>query len=200
MGLAEVQGALARLYVDPALRDRFFADPSAVGVELGLDAEEARGLAGVSRRQVQQFADSLRRKRRDQVRRVIPIAVRALGGRFAWLFERYVAESAPRGSKADLDDAIGFVDAMVRWADDDRPPWVVDLARYELAWRQAQRAGRRPIVRAFRFPVARLVPGREADAAAVAPRPNLAVWWRPTPRGRVRHLVIIMPEPGLGRR
>src|SRR5262249_29713259 len=95
MGLAEIQGALARLYVDPALRDRFFADPAAVGAELGLGAEEARGLAVVSRRQVEQFAGSLRRKRRDQGRRVIPIAARALGHRFGPLFERYTAESSP---------------------------------------------------------------------------------------------------------
>jgi hypothetical protein len=200
MGLAEIQGALARLYVDPTLRDRFFADPAVVGVELGLGAEEARGLAGVSRRQVEQFADSLRRKRRDQVRRVIPIAARALGDRFGRLFERYIAESAPRGSRADLDDAIGFVDALGRWADDDRPPCGVDLARYELAWRQVARAGCRPIVRAFRFPVARIMTGREAQAAAIVPRPTLAIWWRPTPRSRVRHLVISMPRAGLERR
>ncbi len=79
MGLAEVQGVLARLYIDPALRDRFFADPAAVGAELGLDVEEAQNLARIPRRQVEQFADSLRRKRRDQVRRVVPIAARALG-------------------------------------------------------------------------------------------------------------------------
>src|SRR6185312_9999666 len=157
---------------------------------------EARGLAGVSRRQVEQFADSLRRKRLDQVRRVIPIAARALGDRFGRLFERYIEEASPRGSRADLDDALGFIDAVGRWADDDRPPWVVDLARYELAWRQAARAGRRPIVRAFRFPVARIVTGREAEAAVIAPRPTLAIWWRLTPRGRVRHIVITIPRPG----
>jgi hypothetical protein len=193
MGLAEVQGALARLYVDPTLRDRFFADPAAVGVELGLGAEEARDLAVVSRRQVEQFAGSLRRKRRDQVRRVIPIAASSLGDRFGGLFERYADGSEPRGSKADLDDALGFVEALGRWADDDRPPWAVDLARYELAWRQAAQAGRRPVVRAFRFPVARLASAREADAAAVSPRPTLAIWWRPTQRGRIRHVVVTLP-------
>lgn len=202
MGLAEIQGAMARLYIDPALRDRFFADPAAVGVELGLGAEEARGLAGVSRRQVEQFAGSLRRKRRDQVRRVIPIASRALGDRFGPLFERYVAGSPPRGSKADLEDAIAFVDALGRWADDDRPPWVVDLARYELAWREAARAGRRPIVRAFRFPVATWTAGRglESREEPVAPRPTLAIWWRPIPRGRIRHLLLALPAAGFGRR
>jgi hypothetical protein len=199
MGLAEIQGALAQLYVDQTLRDRFFADPVGVGAELRLGADEARDLAGVSRRQVEQFAGSLRRKRRDQVRRVIPIAARALGDRFGGLFERYIAESAPRGSKADLDDAIGFVDALVRCTEEDRPPWVVDLARYELTWRQAVRSGIRPVVRAFRFPVASLAAGRPADAAAVSPRPTLAVWWRPTPRGRIRHIVVRLPAFALRR-
>jgi hypothetical protein len=195
MGLVEVQGALARLYIDPALRDRFFADPAAVAAELGLGAEEARGLAGVSRQHVEQYADSLRRKRRDQARRIIPIAARALGDRFDGLFERYMSESEPRGSKADLEDAAGFVAALGRWADEDRPAWVVDLARYELAWRQAARSGCRPLLRTFRFPAARLAAGRVA-AGLIVPRPTLALWWRPTPRGRIRHIVIT--APGLG--
>jgi len=55
-------------------------------------------------------------------------------------------------------------------------------------------------VRAFRFPVSWIVTGREAEAVAIAPRPTPAVWWRPTPRGRVRHLVIALPGLGLGRR
>ena len=43
MGLAEIQRVLARLYVDPTLRERFFADPAAVGAELG---PRCRGGAG----------------------------------------------------------------------------------------------------------------------------------------------------------
>jgi hypothetical protein len=190
MGLAEVQGALARLYVDAALRDRFFADPSVVGSELGLDVEEARQLSCVSRRQVEQFADSLRRKRRDQVRRVVPIAAQALGGRFAPLFQRYATESFPRGSEADLDDMAAFVAALRRWARSVEPPWAVDLARYELTWHQAVRAGRIPVVRVFRYPVARLARGEPA----IAPRATVAVWWRLSRRGRVRHLVLPLPR------
>jgi hypothetical protein len=127
------------------------------------------------------------------VRRVIPFTARALGTRYGELFERYAGESAPRGSKADLDDAAGFVHALGRWADDGRPTWAIDLARYELAWRQAARVGRMPIVRVFRYPVARLIPGRELDAAAVVPRPTLAIWWRPTSQGRIRHFVLTVP-------
>jgi hypothetical protein len=65
------------------------------------------------------------------------------------------------------------VAALDRWAEPIEPPWAVDLARYELAWRQATRGGRVPVLRAFRFPVARLA----HDEAAVAPRATLAVWW-----------------------
>ena len=198
MGLAEVQGALARIYIDPMLRDRFFADPAAVGAALGLNAQEARGLAQIPRRQVEHFADSLRRKRRDQVRRVVPIAAKAIGANlFAELFERYVTESAPRGSKADLDDAIGFVAALRRWADQVEPPCAVDLARYELGWRQAVRAGRAPLVRMFRYPVGRLAIARQPKR--MAPRATVALWWRPTRRGGVRHIVISMPRIGFGR-
>jgi hypothetical protein len=193
MGLAEVQCALARIYIDPILRDRFFAEPVAVGTELGLSPEEARSLAVVPRRQVERFADSLRHKRRDQVRRVVPIAARAIGdSRFTELFERYTAEAAPRGSKADLDDAVGFVEALRLWGDQVKPPWAIDLARYELAWRQAVRAGRAPLVRTFRYPVGRLATGRQPER--VAPGATLALWWRPTRRGGVRHVVISMPR------
>ncbi len=196
MGLAEVQGALARLSIDRALRDRFFAEPAAVGAELGLDGDESLGLAGIPRRQVEQFAGSLRRKRCDQVRRVLPIAARALGSQFAALFQRYIHESPPRGSKADLDDAAGFVAALRRWADQFEPKWAVDLARYELAWRQAIRAERVPIVRVFRFPIARLATGEELEP--VEPRLTIACWWRPTRQGRVRHFVVSLPSPRIG--
>ena len=174
MGLAEVQKALARLSIDPALRDRFFADPDATAAELSLAAADVPVLAQIPRGQVEQFADSLRRKRRQQVRRVIPITARALGRQFAALFDRYIDESPPRGSSADIGDAIGFVAAIARLADRLEPEWAIDLARYELAWREAAQAGRVPIVRLFRFPVARLA--TLPDRGPLAPE-------RPSPAG-----------------
>ncbi len=101
MALAELQAAMARLYVDPVLRDRFFTDPAAVGAELGLDLEEALGLARTPRRQVDQFADSLLRKRRSQVRRVVPNAARAMGSRFIEHFDRYT-RSRHRGDRRPI--------------------------------------------------------------------------------------------------
>src|SRR5262245_49918065 len=126
MGLAEIQEVMARLSIDRGLRDRFFANPAAVGGELGLASQEALGLARISRRQVEQFAESLRHKRRDQVRRFVPLAARALGKEFAMLFDRYIDEAPPRGSKAELDDAVGFVTAIQRWPEQLRPLWAAD--------------------------------------------------------------------------
>jgi hypothetical protein len=192
MGLAEIQAALARLSVDPAFRHRFFADPTSAGGELGLDFDECQNLARIPRQQVEQFAHSLRHKRRDQVRRAIPLAARAIGDRFIALFEQYAIESAPRGSKADLDDVVGFVAAIGRRNAKIEPPWAVDLARYELAWRQATRAGRVPTLRMFRFPVTRLATGQWP--IMVIPRATFAFWWRPTRGGTLRHIAFSMPN------
>ena len=101
------------------------------------------------------------------------------GRGFAALFERYANESPPRGSKADLDDAAGFVAAICRWADPVEPVWAVDLARYELAWRQAARAGRVPLVRMFRFPVAQAGDRPGAGARRCRGRPSPAGGDRP---------------------
>ena len=197
MGLAEVQGVLARLVIDRALRDRFFADPVAAAPELGLVGQEALDLARMPRCQIDQFAESLRRKRRDQVRRLVPITARAFGDKFPALFERYMNESPPRGSKPGLDDASGFIAAIGRWSDRLEPPWAADVARYELAWRDAARAGWLPIVRMFRFPVGRLSTWRNPEG--VVPQATLAFWWRLTRRGTVRHVIVSVPRVGLRR-
>ncbi len=195
MGLIDVQRALARLSVDQAVRERFFADPAAARAELGLNDEDCRILAALPRTQVERFAQSLLEKRQGQIRRAIPMAARALGRRFAGLCEQYARESTARGSTADLDDPAGFVDALIRCTERIEPPWAIDLARYELAGRQAARSGRVPVVRFFRFPVALLALGR--GNGEVAPRPTLAFWWRPSRRGRTRHVVISLPDFGL---
>jgi hypothetical protein len=191
MGLAQVQAALAQLAVDPSLRDRFFSDTRGVGISLGLSADDAESLAAISRSGLEQFADSLKWKRREQVRRMIPESGRVLGREFPVLFQRYLDGSAPRGSKADLDDAVAFVQSMGRGVGSIKPEWVVELACYELAWRQAARAKRLPIVRLFRYPVQRLISG--PAAGDVTPGLILALWWRWTPRGTVRHALVKWP-------
>ncbi len=72
MGLADVQKVMARLYIDPEVRNQFFGDPTTVGATLGLAAAETQSLAQVPRCQFEQYGKSLLRKRRDQVRRNLP--------------------------------------------------------------------------------------------------------------------------------
>ncbi len=191
MGLAEVQKAMAQLFIDRAIRSQFFDDPTAIGGKLGLSAAEAQSLAQASQCQFEQFGNSLVRKRRDQVRRSLPNTAGVLGREFTPLFDRYVNQARPRGSRADLDDTALFVAALERSNGSREPEWIVDLARYELAWRCSARPAHRLIVRRFRFPIRRITGA--GDPGATAPRPTLAIWWRPPWRKSVRHVVISAP-------
>jgi hypothetical protein len=193
MGLAELQQALARLSIDPVFRERFFTDPTNIGGTLGLSESESQNLARIPRRQIEQFAESLVRKRRDQVRRAIPITARILGDRFDDLFTQFVIDSAPRGSTADLNDAAEFVAAISRRPEGIEPPWSVDHARYELAWRQAVQERRVLLVRRFRFAVARMASGQMPDST-VLPQAALAFWWRLSRRAPIRHFVLSVPR------
>ena len=191
MGLAEVQKVMAQLFIDRTIRSQFFDDPMAIGAKLGLSAAEAQSLAQVSQLRFEHFGNSLARKRRDQVRRSLPNTTRVLGRGFPSLFDRYVNQARPRGSTADLDDAADFVAALARSKGCLQPEWIVDLARYELAWRSSARPGHRLIVRRFRFPIYRITGA--GDPGPTAPRPTLAIWWRPPWRKSVRHVVVSVP-------
>jgi hypothetical protein len=104
----------------------------------------------------------------------------------------FLGQLVPRGSTADLNDAVEFVAAISRRPDGIEPPWSVDLARYELGWRLAARERRVLLVRRFRFAVARLAVGQ--DPNPVLPRPSIAFWWRLNRRVPVRHLVLSLPS------
>jgi hypothetical protein len=60
---AEVEAFLARLLVDPALRERFLTDPERVAVAQGLSSEEARALAAMSADDLRNAARSFAHKR-----------------------------------------------------------------------------------------------------------------------------------------
>jgi hypothetical protein len=189
---------MARLFIDPATRNQFFDDPAAIGAKLGLAPAETQSLARVPKCQFEHFGSSLGRKRRDQVRRSLPNTARVLGKAFTPLFECYVNQAPPRGSRADLDDAANFVAALMRSNRPLQPEWIVDLARYELAWRRAVRPGHHLIVRLFRFPIGRFTGAQEPGPTT--PRPTLAIWWKPPWRQTVWHVVISAPGWRFGRR
>ena len=69
---ADVEAFLARLLVDPDLRERFLADPAPVAMVQGLSEEEGRALAAMN-------ADDLRNAARSFAHK------RARAPRAAWL-------------------------------------------------------------------------------------------------------------------
>ena len=60
---ADVEAFLARLLVDPDLRERFLADPEPVAVAQGLSGEEARALAAMNADDLRNAARSFAHKR-----------------------------------------------------------------------------------------------------------------------------------------
>lgn len=198
MGLADCQKLQARLYTDADWRARFFADPRALGADFGLSAEEVDRLAQLSEFQVGRFADSLRHKRRNDVGKLLPLTRRVLGeARFAALWDRHGAAHGPNGGKGLRAGAIAFAIALepeVRRGE-IRSPWMADLLRYEAARLVAADPTRRWTVRYFHHPIADLVRAVHARPGVPPPtKPTLAIWFRASRAGRLRHLVLSLPS------
>jgi hypothetical protein len=192
MGLAQVQMALARLYTDAAWRADFLADPEEAAAGLGLGAADVRQLAQLAPGQVQLVAGSLRRKRLNEVAKLLPLSHRALGPRFAALFWRHADTYLPRGTKRHRDDALAFAAFAARTARAEglEPPWAADLMRYEAGWLAASVPGCRGLLRWFRYDPQALTRALVRDAMPLPEaRSTLALWVR-LPRGGVWHRTV----------
>ena len=121
MGLAEIQAALARLSVDPALRRSVLRR-----------SDGCRCRAGARFRRVPKPGADLHGSRsKSSPNHFGSSGGPRFAGRFRWPRGRlvvglssyssdYALESTPRGSKADLDDAVGFVAALRPMGRSDR--------------------------------------------------------------------------------
>jgi hypothetical protein len=198
MGLAEVQAALARLYTDAAWREAFLAAPETTGGALGLDPAEARALAAQPAPRLRFVADSLRRKRLNEVVKLLPSAHRALGPRFAALFWQFADGYLPRGPhrhRADARAFAAFVAQTARAAPLD-PPWAADLLAYEAAWLEAADPACRVLVRRFALDPRPLAHALAQGLPPPTPprRPTLALWLRPLPHRAAWHQIIPLPS------
>jgi hypothetical protein len=118
VGLAELEGALARLYTDDALRERFFADPESVGPALGLDGGESTRLASTDRARIELFADTLRVKRYGEVSRLLPRTFAAAGeDEFRGLFFEFARAFVPEGVHKHNADALAFATWLTKRLD-----------------------------------------------------------------------------------
>ena len=181
MGLAQMQHVLAMVYTDATFRAQFLADPTTAGATLGLSAQEATQLASVSADEVQCFALSLRRKRADEVRRLLPFTCRALGRAFDWLFTAHANRLCPRGIGKHRDDALAFATSLLSKSCCEKvPSSVLDIARYETAHLKARQSSARFLVRVLGHDVRQLI-GQMHDGVQLANEPfrlTVAVWMR----------------------
>lgn len=83
---AAVEAFLARLYVDPALRARFLADPRGTALEAGLNPAAAEAMTKIDRPGLAMASRSIAAKRAE----TMPARRRADGWRrlLAWLTRR----------------------------------------------------------------------------------------------------------------
>jgi hypothetical protein len=192
MGLAETQRLLARISTDADLRGRFAADPLVVGAEFGLSPLEAENLKAVPMAQLDEFAASLIRKRRNEVESLLPLTFQALGAaHFARLFRRHVAAYLPTGIKKHRDDAVAFASFLQHEVGEN---WKADLARMEAANLLAHDPARR-----WHFLWLDHHPSELARATVTGSEPPRfrrcwIVWCRPLPNGRVHRLILSRPR------
>lgn len=187
MDLAQTQKILARLCTDSAFRAEFQVDAVRAATALGLTEDEARAAAAIPSAQIDCFAQTLRRKRAEEVRQLLPLTYCALESGFARLFQRHADEYQPSGVCKHRDDALAFGAFLSRQK--GNPRWVLDVARYETAQLMAQS---RPgvLIRSFACDVASLmIELKRGESIADSPRGrSLAVWLRLG--GWARHWVL----------
>lgn len=185
MALAETQALLARLFTDDDLRREFFEAPVAVSTRFGLSVDDAQRLASLDRRETDAFARSLIGKRALYARKALPLTARALGDRFdALLAEAIRGRARDQSSRADAAALVALLEKRLSQCE-LAPVWIVDLARFELAFVEAGGSGPALFLRRFHFDVASIANSlaRGHDASVVR-RSAIGVWARP-PRGRL---------------
>ena len=148
---------------------------------------DTQRLAGIDSREIEAFAQSLIGKRALYARRALPLTARALGDRFDALFRQAIRGAARDATnRSDAAALTAFLDRRVAKCELE-PPWVADLARFELAFIDAGRSGAALFFRAFDFDVASVATRsrEEAEACSAVRRRTFGVWAR-APRGRLR--------------
>lgn len=181
MGLSQTQALLARIFTDAKMRRAFFDDPHLAAKRFGLNAQEAETLSALDRREVEDFARSLFGKRALDARKALPLTAAALGKDFdRLLFEAIEGPPSPERHRADAAALAALLSSR-----DVEPAWIADLARYEMAFVAAARAGAFLLLRRFAYPVdeiaRQLLAGARPD---VSPRPRLGAWLR-APGGKL---------------
>lgn len=199
LGFARKKKELEEIHTSAGMRERFLADPVAVGHGLGFDAAEKRRLASMSEAQLDSFAASLHKRRLEQAGKLLPLTCRALGPDFEAAFRNYTRSHVPvRLARKHLGDALAFAAFLEKLLRRERrePRWLLDVLHYERSRVKAADPRRRLVLALFRHDVSRLVRSlaRKEREAAVLARRCLAVWARARRGEPVRYAVYFLPR------
>ncbi len=199
MGLVEIQRALALLFTDAALRERFFNDPQRVGQDLGLSADDIQQVAQISGQQVRRFASSLHSKRLGEIYKLLPLTYKALGKQFTALFCQYADSYVPSGVKRHSEDAIAFATYIERRVVVEKgiaPIWVADVVRYEKARLLMGDVKRRMLLMRSHYALNQLIQSLERgdEEPSLLSKSTYMLWYRLSSKGNARLLVFTPPR------
>lgn len=181
MALRETQALLARIFTDAEARREFFDDRYRAARAFGLSETETEAIVALDKCEVESFARSLLGKRALDARKTLPLTAKALGQEFdRLLFEAIDGPPQPQRHRAD---AAALTRLLASRPMD--PPWIGDLARYEMGFVAAARPGAFFLMRRFAFPVdeiaRQLLTGARVDVSC---RRRVGLWLR-APGGKL---------------
>jgi hypothetical protein len=197
MSLMILQQTLARIYTDRKLRDDFLTNPDVVGNSLGLNCQEIQQLSNLSPQQVNLFANSLKRKRLGEIRKLLPLTNNILGKEFDRLFFKFSETYLPTGNKKHLLDSIAFSEFLERYliqsltTDKIQLVWLLDVLRYETIKLKMFQGKQFLICDRFNYDLESLIDSLHSNSQPILkPQPTIGIWFKLTSNSNLRSLFI----------
>jgi hypothetical protein len=152
MSTVELQTLLARLYTDEELLSEFLRDRTSFCSRLEGRARDL--IERLDEHQLQFFVASLRRKRCNEVSKLLPMTASAMGAGFFEEFHRYSASVVPTGERKHAADSMAFCEWLLqglRCPDEvAREAATYELLNLRLNFRLVRKRGDPVVCRALR--------------------------------------------------
>ena len=189
MELETTQTLLARLYTDTPFREAFIDNPAEAAAEYELDEQELTQLAELAAGPALRFSRALIRKRFGQVINHLPATRRTLRKQCWTAFYQFAGKHNPKGIGRHLDDAIAFGKFLggEHAAQIDAPHWWPLILGYEMPALKALAAPYYFNLKIYRHDILKLYQNSGDPASNYEGRPQLVLWAKLSPGGRVWH-------------
>ena len=189
MELETAQTLLARLYTDETFRKAFIENPTQAATDYELNKRELAQLAELAAGPALRFSRALIRKRFGQIASYLPATRRVLRRQLWEAFNIFAGSFNPKGIGRHLEDAVAFSAFLAgeHRAQIDAPEWWPMILNYERPGLKAQAAPFYFKVKFYRHDILKLYHAAGESGARYAGRPQLVVWCKCTPGGKVHH-------------